>query len=370
MICTGELMPAPDPTEHEKALNVCERMLAFDMDRAHRSNVLRKIGECCIEILRERNDREICERAISAFEEALSFYSAESHPGSRGRVLRGLGIACIARADHSDRLHYLSKAVSHLEEALHFYSSASDPLDHAEIQNELGRAYRRLAELDCGRDNAKRAIEACRAAQRIYSPKDDPIHYAKATANLAGAVLTLAQSAKDSAERAGGYKSAISLYQEAISFYPSSRYPNHYASMMNNLAIAYLALSEATDRKENCERAQESCRIALLYQSIEEQPLGYAASNNNLGNIYLALAEELIQSEVDGVAEGTGDASHRSRFRFALGDQRLFPGRRGSIRHTSIHPDSSPSRIQTRAADLLARNRAFLIRGWKQCFLA
>ena len=65
-----------------------------------------------------------------------------------------------------------------------------------------------------------------------------------------------------------------------------------YAAMKNNLAIAYLSLSETEDKAGNCRLALAACREALLYRTEEEQPLAYAASQNNLGNAYLALAEE------------------------------------------------------------------------------
>ena len=67
--------------------------------------------------------------------------------------------------------------------------------------------------------------------------------------------------------------------------------------MKNNLAIAYLSLSETEDKAGNCRLALAACREALLFRTQEEQPLAYAASQNNLGNAYLALAEENEEAE-------------------------------------------------------------------------
>jgi len=70
-----------------------------------------------------------------------------------------------------------------------------------------------------------------------------------------------------------------------------------YAAMKNNLAIAYLSLSETEDKAVNCRLALAACQESLLYRTREEDLQAYAASQNNLGNAYLALAEENEEAE-------------------------------------------------------------------------
>ena len=292
-------MPAEDIAEKQRALAVCERMLAFEMDLSQKSNVLRKIGDYCVEILQQKNDRKTCEKAIAAYEEALLFYTdtEERHLAHRARVLKGLGYCRAALADYVQRSNNLNCAISHWGQALQFYPPAQAARDHAWLQNELGSAYRKLAELECRRENGKKAVEACEAALRVYNLKDCPVHYASAMANLASARLILAQAASTPAGEAEGIKRAISSYREAISVYSEARHPQQYAAMKNNLAIAYLTLSEVEDRAENCRKALAACKEALVYRRLEDQPLAYAALQNNLGNAYLALAEEQAEEE-------------------------------------------------------------------------
>ena len=157
------------------------------MDLSQKSNILRKIGDYCTEIVQQKNDRKICEKAIDAYEKSLIFYTSEHHFASRGRVLKGLGYCRAALADFADRSGNLNCAISHWEQALQFYPLAPASKDHAWLQNELGSAYRKLAELECRRENGKKAVEACEAALRVYNLKDCPVHYASAMANLASA---------------------------------------------------------------------------------------------------------------------------------------------------------------------------------------
>ena len=301
-------MPTCDSAEYEKALIVCERMLAFEMDQLQRSNINRKIGDCCLEIIKRKNDRKICERAIAAYEEALPVYIEERYPAPRARILEGLGFARSFLADYVDRSQNLKQAVAYWEEALRHFQRASAPQDHACIKNELGGALRKLAELEDRKENANKAVEACQAAIEIFDLKDHPMQFAASKSNLASAFLTLAQEAKDAAGQAEGCNRAILAYQEAIFVYTSDRYPQQYAAMKNNLAIAYLTLSEVEERSKNCRMALAACQEAIGYRKLEDQPFAYAALQNNLGNAYLALAEE-------EAAEDDGEDTHNQRCR-------------------------------------------------------
>jgi tetratricopeptide (TPR) repeat protein len=281
------------------------------MDLLQRSNLLRRIGDICLEIIEHKNDADVCRRAIDAYEEALLFYAEDRYPAARARTLRGLGCAYASQADFADRQSNLAKAISCWEVALGFFAASSFPEDHAGLQNELCGAYRKLAELERRRDNGKRAVQAALAALSFYSQKDRPLDYAAAKANLAGAYLILAQAAGYAADQADGCQKAIAAYREAMAAYAQDRYPQKYAAMKNNLAIAYLALSQVEDKEDNCLKALLACREGLSYISREQQPLAYAALQNSLGNAYIALAEEAESredAEIGEMVQGRGEA--------------------------------------------------------------
>jgi tetratricopeptide (TPR) repeat protein len=267
-------------------------MLAFEMDQLQRSNINRKIGDCCLEIIKQKNDRNICKRAIAAYDGALSVYSVQRYPALRAKVLIGLGHALSFLADYEDRSQNIKRAIDCWVEALSFFERSRAPLDHASLQNELGGAYRKLAELEDRKENGKKAIDACEIAIEIFDQKDCPMQFASAKSNLASAFLTLAQEAKDGVVQAEGCRMAIDAYQQAIAVYSPARFPQQYAAMKNNLAITYLTLSEVHDRKKNCQMALDAFQEALSYRTLDDQPMAYAALQNNLGNAYLALAEE------------------------------------------------------------------------------
>jgi tetratricopeptide (TPR) repeat protein len=97
--------------------------------------------------------------------------------------------------------------------------------------------------------------------------------------------------------------------------------------MKNNLAVAYLALSQVEERVENCRNALTACREGLACISREELPLAYAALQNSLGNAYLALAEE-AEAREDGEDEAdVMDAADGANGETAEADPGREPGR-------------------------------------------
>lgn len=289
-------------SEYDKALMVYEKMLAFEMDQVQRANIQKRIGDNCLEIIRQKNDLSSCERAIAAYEDALLVFTPKSHAIPRAKVMRGLGVAYAALADYKNRAKNLKLTVIYWEEALQFFSLTAAPHEHAGIQNELGSAYRKLAELESRQENGKKAVEACKAALCVYNLKDNPQEFAAAKTFLGSSYLTLAQSANPT-DHAKCCHEAILAYREAIQVYSLERSPMQYAAMMNNLAIAYLSLSETEDKTGNCRLALAACREALIYRTEKEHPLAYAATQNNLGNAYLALAQEDREGSEHGCLE-------------------------------------------------------------------
>ena len=323
--------PSRELAQLEKARQVFEKMLGFDMDSLQRSNILRKAGDNFLEILKIRGDQQTTEQAISCYETALQTYSADRHPIFRAMTLRGLGFAYAACADWRDRSACLKRAVSCWEEALSHYSVSSAPQDYVCIQEGLGRTYRKLAEMEKRKDNAARAARACQQALALCSEEDCATQYAGLMADLGSSYLMLAQAEG----RRDNCRRAIESYRKAMQIYTAKSYPQQYASMQNNLAIAYLSLAdldeeqggtaiqardgaeggseteaegregggeegrvEATSESRGESRADYSllavaaCKEALIYRTAEQYPLAYAATENNLGNAYFALTEE------------------------------------------------------------------------------
>ncbi|OUL32403.1 hypothetical protein BV372_19205 [Nostoc sp. T09] len=78
---------------------------------------------------------------------------------------------------------------------------------------------------------------------------------------------------------------SIKVYQEALRVFTAQKYPEEYAILHNNIAIAYLSISVGMEQKQLCEGlAVQTFESALKHITLIENPREYAMLQNNLGN--------------------------------------------------------------------------------------
>ncbi len=78
---------------------------------------------------------------------------------------------------------------------------------------------------------------------------------------------------------------SIKAYQEALEVFTWDKFPQEYAILHNNIAIAYLSMPLSPD-KESLRHALavQSFETALKYINLIDHPREYAMLQNNLGN--------------------------------------------------------------------------------------
>ncbi|MDZ7962541.1 MAG: hypothetical protein RMY34_32530 [Aulosira sp. DedQUE10] len=78
---------------------------------------------------------------------------------------------------------------------------------------------------------------------------------------------------------------SIKAYQDALRVFTAQQYPEEYAILHNNIAIAYLSISAGMEQKQLCEGlAVQTFESALKQINLIENPREYAMLQNNLGN--------------------------------------------------------------------------------------
>ncbi|UKO98952.1 hypothetical protein [Nostoc sp. UHCC 0870] len=78
---------------------------------------------------------------------------------------------------------------------------------------------------------------------------------------------------------------SIAAYHEAMRVFTSQDYPQEYAILSNNIAIAYLSMSGGAEQKNLCEGlAVQTFEAALQQINLINHPKEYAMLQNNLGN--------------------------------------------------------------------------------------
>jgi tetratricopeptide (TPR) repeat protein len=235
-------------------------------------------------------------QALSAYDEALRFYTPTSAPlayamtqNNRGAVLQDL--ATLAEEDRAARLR---QALSAYDEALRFYTPTSAPLAYAMTQNNRGAVLQDLATL-AEEDRAARlrqALSAYDEALRFRTPTSAPLDYAMTQNNRGNVLRALATLAEE--DRAARLRQALSAYDEALRFRTPTSAPLDYAMTQNNRGnvLQDLATLAEEDRAARLRQALSAYDEALRFVTPTSAPLDYAMTQGNLLNLYQTLAGE------------------------------------------------------------------------------
>ncbi|MEG4089508.1 CHAT domain-containing protein [Microcoleus sp. Pol12B4] len=128
--------------------------------------------------------------------------------------------------------------------------------------------------------NLEIGIACCSAASEVYTRENYPEHWATVQNNLG-----MAYSNRIEGVRAANIEEAIACYREALIVYTPENYPENWAVAQNNLGIAYRNRIEGV-RAANIEEAIICFRLALKVCTREDYPEQWAMTQNNLGIAY------------------------------------------------------------------------------------
>ncbi len=135
---------------------------------------------------------------------------------------------------------------------------------------------------------------SCRKAIEFYSRALEYFGLRKNSYNNANTRNSIANSYRMLAEienREENCERALNMCKEAMIDFPSEIYPELYFIFKINQGLTYQTLSISSDRKKNCKKALRAFNEALEFYTKSNYPLDYALIQNNLGNAYQTLAE-------------------------------------------------------------------------------
>ncbi len=175
------------------------------------------------------------------------------------------------------------KTADDLYNALKLYDKAQElcgedfPLYRAIAQVGSGVALQAIPE-----ENVELLLQAKTAYQQalpILKELASSEEIAEAQMNLGIVLQSLGSS------NGGNITDSIQAYQEALQVFTWDKYPQEYAILHNNIAIAYLSMSGGSQQQYLFEGlAVQSFQVALKRINLMEHPREYAMLQNNLGN--------------------------------------------------------------------------------------
>jgi protein-arginine kinase activator protein McsA len=229
-------------------------------------------------------------------EQALAAAQQRGTPAqvARARVALGNALHHVATLAEEDRAARLRQALSAYDEALRFYTPTSAPLDYAATQNNRANLLRDLASVP-GEDRGARlreALAAYDAALRIYTAETVPLDYAMTQNNRANLLRDLASVPGE--DRGARLREALAAYDAALRIYTAETVPLDYAMTQNNRANLLRDLASVPGEDRGA-RLREALRCALtaveLFARLQHEQY-YQVSRRTLQDVRAACGDD------------------------------------------------------------------------------
>jgi len=229
----------------------------------------------------------------SQFEAALNAAEdADAPPEERAEMLMEIAMGLQSRPKAAQQL---SDAVALYERALAL-APAQAVLLKARISARMGTALQALP--DGGAQSLERAQDCFSAAIAVLQEHGKPEEVAEAELNQGLVLQALAGLGR------GRITDAIAAYHRSLRNFTRERFPQEYAVLHNNLAIAYLSMPATDERGRMREAlAVQSFEEVLKVINLIDHPSEYAMINNNLGNaLQYASSSHVLENNLRALA--------------------------------------------------------------------
>jgi tetratricopeptide (TPR) repeat protein len=214
----------------------------------------------------------------------------EDYPLWKARAKVGMGGALQMIPDSNPQL--LVQAKESYEEALPILQEFAEPVEVAETQLNLGLVLQSLVPHNLARMTD--SIQAYHEALRVFTWQEYPQEYAILHNNIAIAYLSMPMSSEREYLRQG---LAVQSFEAALEHINIIDHPREYAMLQNNLgnALQYLVSSHPID---NNLRAISAYDEALKVRNAKDAPVEYANTISNKANVLFNLPDDPEKPEL------------------------------------------------------------------------
>jgi tetratricopeptide (TPR) repeat protein len=213
----------------------------------------------------------------------------EDYPLLKARTK--VGIATALKTIPNTDAELLLKARANYEEALPILQQLSSPEEVAGTQMNLGLVLQSLVPFNLA--SIRESIQFYQEALRVFNAHDYPQEYAVLQNNIAIAYLSISSGMEQKYLYEG---LAVQTFEEALKHINFTEHPREYAMLQNNLgnALQYLQSSHPVD---NILRAISAYEEALKVRNSQNMPLEYANTISNKANALFNLPDNLEEIE-------------------------------------------------------------------------
>lgn len=226
--------------------------------------------------------------AVSLYYQAYELCN-EEYPLLKARAM--VGMASALQAIPSSGTDLLLQAKASYEEALPIMQELAAPEEVAEVQMNLGLVLQSLVSFNLARVND--SLMAYQEALRVFTWEKYPQEYAILHNNIAIAYLSMPLSSEREFLQHG---LAVQSFQVALKHINLIEHPREYAMLQNNLGNALQYLPSAHPLENNL-RAISAYDEALKVRSRYDTPIEYANTIANKANVLVNIPDNIENPE-------------------------------------------------------------------------
>ncbi|MGK7919181.1 MAG: hypothetical protein AB4080_04135 [Trichodesmium sp.] len=255
---------------------------AIESESANISEKIQMLIEMADGLQQKPKNSKQLDDAISLYEQAIEL-SSDDYPLLQGQALAGMATALRIMPGEGPEL--LLEAKKAYETALEILREQGQPEEVAEAEMNLGLVLQALVPYNLA--TMKEAIQGYQQSLSIFTADKYPQEYAILQNNIAIAYLSMTLSP----EREGMRQAmAVQSFEEALKAVSLIEHPNEYAMLQNNLANALQYLPSLHPIDNNL-RALAAYNEALKVRTAKDTPLEYAATISNKANVLYNLPD-------------------------------------------------------------------------------
>jgi tetratricopeptide (TPR) repeat protein len=274
------------PTITDSAVKAAIAAISSAASTQEKIEMLIEIAQSCHQINKTAKDLR---NAVSLYYRAYEL-CGEDYPFLKARTQVGIAGALKSIPDAGAQL--LQEAKAGYEEALPILQQFACKEEVAEAQMNLGLVLQSLAQLNLARMTD--SIKAYQEALQVFTWQNYPQEYAILHNNMAIAYLSMPVTSEKQYLNQG---LAVQSFETALKHIKLIEHPQEYAMLQNNLgnALQYLPSSHPV---ENNLRAIAAYDEALKVRNPQQSPLEYANTISNKANALFNLPDNLEQPEL------------------------------------------------------------------------
>ncbi|NER08000.1 MAG: tetratricopeptide repeat protein, partial [Okeania sp. SIO3C4] len=193
-----------------------------------------------------------------------------THTQDYASTLNNLGTAYWNLAQHTQAVAHLQGAISAYTEAIDYFTPEIEPLNYAMIQNNLGIAYWNLAQFQQQPSETLmlKAIDAYLEALKYRTPEIAPLACAATKNNLGTTYWHLAKQFEEHQIRSQLFHQAIAAYSEAVNIaqhFSPSELTFDLLTAYNNIGLAYYQIVIEANITSDKDSQMSNLESALNY---------------------------------------------------------------------------------------------------------